>query len=241
MINVRDSFLCTLGAGVQNAFTPVHEEDKQKIKKYSLIMSCDLEVNEEGKSIEREISPFNLLKNCHMISEMDGVDNDPGILILDVLDETGSYEPDGNLVHVGVYVRNNLPMWVKEIAIDIMRILGTIDGIHGNTVSAIVRSKDELKAWLSDDPQLLAFTNDVIMSVLDPVKIKEFTKMISVNWTVDEDVACLFGIREISNESITITPMGSLIRVLPFEYKASIEDFFKEVLEGRVILHAVAK
>ena len=234
MINIRDSFLCTLGAGVQNAFTPVYEEDKSKIKDYSLVMTGDSDTE-----IERKVSPFNLLKGCHMTSEMDCLDPNPGVLILDVLDETGSYEPEGETTHLGVYVRNNLPMWVKEIAIDIMRVLGTIDGIHGNTISATVQSKQEFDAWLSDDPQMFAFCNDVLMSVLDPVKIKEFTKMISTSWETEDDTMCLFGIKEISKESITITPIGSLIRILPFEYKASIKDFSKEVLEGRMVLYAV--
>lgn len=237
MRDIKDSFLCQIRSSCAESWIPVYEEDVEKTKDYNLLFVGI----QSSSGIDDARSAFQLIQGCHLTSKMTEEDSRPGCLFIELNDENGTHEIGGEEVLIGVYLRNNLPSWVTNLAIDMMSAFATVDGTYTGTVSAIVRTGEEFDAWLSDDPRIEAFYQDILISVMDNKKLQEYTNFISKSWEVADDTCCCFSIRSISKDEIILTPVGGTIRVLPFEYKATIKDFKREILDGNLILHAVAR
>ena len=237
MRNIRDSFLCQTKMSCAQSWSPVLDTDKEVIKDYNLLFT-----GISSKDAPDEVkSAFELIEGCHLTSNLVEEDGRPGCLFIELNDEDGAHEVGAEESTFGVYLRNNLPLWVVNMAIDIMSSFAAVDGKFTGTVSAIVTSGEEFDAWLSDDPRIDAFAQVVLVSVLDNKKLQEYTHFISPTWEVKEDICICFYIRSINKEEVILSPIGGTIRVLPFEYKATIENFKHEIINGNMILHAVAR
>ena len=237
MRNIRDSFLCQTKMSCAQSWSPVHDTDKEIIKDYNLLFT-----GISSKDAPDEVkSAFELIEGCHLTSKLTEEDSRPGCLFIELNDEDGTHEVGAEEATFGVYLRNNLPLWVVNMAIDIMSSFAAVDGKFTGTVSAIVTSGEEFDAWLSDDPRIEAFTQDVLVAILDNQKLQEYVHFISPTWEIKEDICICFYIRSINKEEVILSPIGGTIRVLPFEYKATIENFKHEIVNGNMILHAVAR
>ena len=216
MRNIRDSFLCQTKMSCAQSWSPVHDTDKEIIKDYNLLFT-----GISSKDAPDEVkSAFELIEGCHLTSKLTEEDSRPGCLFIELNDEDGTHE-------VG--------------AEEIMSSFAAVDGKFTGTVSAIVTSGEEFDAWLSDDPRIEAFTQDVLVAVLDNQKLQEYVHFISPTWEIKDDICICFYIRSINKEEVILSPIGGTIRVLPFEYKATIENFKHEIVNGNMILHAVAR
>ena len=216
MRNIRDSFLCQTKMSCAQSWSPVHDTDKEIIKDYNLLFT-GISSNDAPDEVK---SAFELIEGCHLTSKLTEEDSRPGCLFIELNDEDGTHEVGAEEATFGVYLRNNLPLWVVNMAMDIM---------------------SSFAAWLSDDPRIEAFTQDVLVAVLDNQKLQEYVHFISPTWEIKDDICICFYIRSINKEEVILSPIGGTIRVLPFEYKATIVNFKHEIVNGNMILHAVAR
>ena len=216
MRNIRDSFLCQTKMSCAQSWSPVHDTDKEVIKDYNLLFT-----GISSKDAPDEVkSAFELIEGCHLTSKLTEEDSRPGCLFIELNDEDGTQ---------------------VNMAIDIMSSFAAVDGKFTGTVSAIVTSGEEFDAWLSDDPRIEAFTQDVLVAILDNQKLQEYVHFISPTWEIKDDICICFYVRSINKEEVILSPIGGTIRVLPFEYKATIANFKHEIVNGNMILHAVAR
>lgn len=227
-----NSFMAMQQATSPKAFKPVEDD----VEGYSLLLAVERGTGDDSLSLF-----LNLFIGCHMTS--DGRhDAGPAVKLVKIYDEDGNFEkePEDQRFLYGVYIRDNLPVWVKQLLIEAEVTFGFMNSDSTHVLSLEITTEEHFKNWLGDNPITPVFENDVIFAAIDREMLLPHLTMISSTWELPENILLMYRIAEISKEQVIVEPRNFLMQLLPYRYRIDMEDFKKEVLERNVSLIVLA-
>lgn len=233
MYDAKDTFQMAISAKNENAFKPATPLDS----KYSLLLSLRMkDMN------NRVVQFFDLFKHCHL-TNTGALDMDDGIKIEKISTANGEGLNRVRMPRYGIYIRNNLPMWIVEIILEVKMTFAYMFTEYDNVSIAQVLTEDQVKAWESaTETYKFLLSDDFILACIDVDNLKATLKTFDSTWEVDSDKPfIIFKVVKIDREEnfIVIAPQEHLARLLPIQYKMSIKNFTDEVVNQHIDLYAV--
>lgn len=231
MYDVKDTFQMTLKARSENAFKPEEPIDS----KYSMLLSIRM------RSLANNVAGFfKMFKNCHLTNN-GTIDKDDAVKIVAVTDEEGNKTSENKVPRYGIFIRNNLPMWIVEIMLEVKMSFAYLFTDYDNVKIGSVNDETKLDAWTDlAKEDIIACADDFIITTIDVENLKSTLKSFDSTWELTDDAECIiFKIIAVSDTHVVIAPQEHLGRLLPFQYKMALEDFKKEILAERIRLYVV--
>lgn len=148
---------------------------------------------------------------------------------------------DSSVPRYGIFIRNNLPMWIVEIMLEVKMSFAYLFTDYDNVELGIVDTEDELNAWLElAKVNSATIADDFILTGMDSANLRASLRSFDETWTISEESENLImKISEIDKDNIILTPQEHLARLLPYRYKISIDNFKKEIKDKHIRLYAV--
>ena len=231
MYDVNDTYQMFVKARSENAFKPEEEISDD----YSMLLSIRM------RNKSNHVSDFfSMFKNCHLTNNKT-IDMNDGVKIVHITDRDGKKTSSDSVPRYGIFIRNNLPMWIIEIVLEIKMSFAYLFTEYDNVKIGSVDTEDKFNAWYDlASNNMIACSDDFIITTIDTENLKATLKMIDNTWELEDGAECvIFKIIQVSNTDVVISPQEHLGRLLPFHYKMSLDNFKKEILEGRIRLYAV--
>lgn len=231
MYDVKDTFQMLIRSQASGAF----KSEEEIPSKYSMLMS--VRMRNTNNSI---VDFFNIFKNCHLTSN-GVIDNDDAIKIVYITDEQGRNTSDSSVPRYGIFIRNNLPMWIVEIMLEVKMSFAYLFTDYDNVELGVVDTLDEVNAWL-DLARVNSETvaDDFILTTMDASTLRASLRSFDDTWTLSEESEnMIMKIYAVDKDHLIISPQEHLARLLPYRYKISIDDFKKEIKDKRIRLYAV--
>lgn len=231
MYDVKDTFQMMVKARTAGAFKPEEEIPS----KYTMLMSICMR-----NTTNSVVDFFDIFRNCHLTSN-GIIDYDDAIKIMYVTDENGKKTSDSSVPRYGIFIRNNLPMWIVEIMLEVKMSFAYLFTDYDNVELGIVDTEDELNAWLElAKVNSATIADDFILTGMDSANLRASLRSFDETWTISEESENLImKISEIDKDNIILTPQEHLARLLPYRYKISIDNFKKEIKDKHIRLYAV--
>ena len=233
MYDAKDTFQMSVTSRNANSFKPEVELDN----KYSMLLSLIMK-NDTNQVAEF----FKLFKNCHLTNN-GPLDMDDGVKIVAITDEEGKPTSSNTLVRYGIFIRNNLPMWIIEIMLEVKMSFAYLFTDYDNVKIAKVSTEKQLNAWVETTKTFEYITSDdFVLSSIDAENLRSTIKSFDSTWELEsENPFVIFKLVSFDdeNDEIIISPQEHLARLLPFRYKISIDNFKTEVLNKNIDLYAV--
>ena len=231
MYDVKDTFQMMVKARSAGAFKPEEEIPS----KYSMLMSIRMR-NTDNSVVDF----FNIFRNCHLTSN-GIIDHDDAIKIMHVTDEDGKKTSGSSVPRYGIFIRNNLPMWIVEIMLEVKMSFAYLFTDYDNVELGIVDTEDEVNAWLElAKANSETIADDFILTTMDAGTLRASLRSFDDTWTLGEESEnMIMKVYDVDNENLIIAPQEHLARLLPYRYKISIENFKKELKDKLIRLYAV--
>jgi len=231
MYDVKDTFQMMVKARSAEAFKPEEEIPS----KYSMLMSIRMR-NTDNSVVDF----FNIFRNCHLTSN-GIIDHDDAIKIMHVTDEDGKKTSGSSVPRYGIFIRNNLPMWIVEIMLEVKMSFAYLFTDYDNVELGIVDTEDEVNAWLElAKANSETIADDFILTTMDAGTLRASLRSFDDTWTLGEESEnMIMKVYDVDNENLIIAPQEHLARLLPYRYKISIENFKKELKDKLIRLYAV--
>lgn len=226
-----NSFTAMQKATSPLAFKPVSGD----LEGYSLLLAVERSASDDTLSLF-----LNLFTGCHLTS--DGKhDADAAVKLVKVYDEDGHFEkdPSDQRFMYGVYLRDNLPVWIKQLLIEAEVTFGFMNSETSHILPLEIKTEEHFQNWLGETPITPAFENDVIFAAIDRAMLAPNLKMFSGSWELPDNILLMYRIADIDKEQVVVEPRNFLMQLLPYRYRISMSDFKNEVLERNISLIAL--
>lgn len=235
MLNILDSYVAKKTAASTIAYTPIKSDID--LSKYSLAIAY-FDTDEKNSYVSRVFETFI---GCHETASGETTD-DPGVVITAIKDENGAFlnsKINDDPVPYGVYVRNNLPMWVLQIIGNLVSVLCFTFEENGDKVTIPIESAEHFDTWFGEDPHEFAFVDDIVFTSFEKSEIAEKLRILSPSWELPRVVLVPLKIVGINKEKIQLSPVADLSRVIPFAYDVDIKMFRNCLFEKTAHLFSV--
>ena len=232
MKSIVDSYIAMKTASHEDAYTPVHKD--VDLDKYSFLMGYFDNEKHEGYIY----NVFKLFEGCHLTAH--GTTDLPGVKITRIIDEKGAFDTVVmDDVPYGVFIRNDLPQWIIQILNELAFMFVYTFGDAAGKVTIPIEVVEHFNSWLGEEPNRLAFVDDVVLCVLSKEEIEQHLKLVDPSWEIPESMIVPLMIYDITAESITLVPKYNLGRLIPFQYPMEMTAFKQFVMHKDIVLISV--
>lgn len=234
MRNILDSYIARKTAASVDAYHPINILD---LTKYTFVVGY-FDTEEKNSYVSRVFETF---VDCHVTST-GTYDDHPGVMITRIKDEKGAFISRpviDNTVPYGVFVRNNLPMWILQIIGNLASILCYTFDNTGDKITIPIETTEHFESWLGEDPHPFAFADDIVFASFDKTEFKEKLRVLVPFWDLPEHVLVPLRISGIDKENIQLMPVADLSRVISYSYDVDMKTFRQCVLNNDVNLFSV--
>lgn len=149
-------------------------------------------------------------------------------------------------VQLGLFVRQNAPIWVVMMVFDMVNALHEVNNYEGKTFPSIMIDTVELfDSWLGDHPIIGDFCNDIVLVSLNREVVKDQLEKFEqqpYGWRISaNEIPIFFSIRSITKTSVGLMPYGTTIRLFGIQIAHEMKEFKQACILHQVCLFSSSR